>query len=158
MPLQAAGLAAIHGDAFMLDDSLFDPDVAAQIERGMALRGRDVGAALEAGSVIKRVVAQFLSDYDLLLCPTAPCVAWPIDRLGPASIGSIAVAARAHAVFTPFFNHALTPAISIPCGRGRDGLPVGLQIVARRGADRRVLTAAKAAEQALADLNQYARG
>ena len=36
---------------------------------------------------------------------------------------------RAHAVFTPFVNHAMAAAISIPCGSGRDGLPVGLQLV-----------------------------
>ena len=54
---------------------------------------------------------------------------------------------------TPLFNHALTPAISVPCGTGRDGLPVGLQIIGRRGSDWRVLNAARAIEAALAPLN-----
>jgi aspartyl-tRNA(Asn)/glutamyl-tRNA(Gln) amidotransferase subunit A len=157
MPLQAAGLAALHGDAFARDRSQFDPDVAAQIERGLSLSGREVGAALEAGLTIKRSVARFFADYDLLLCPTAPCVAWPVTQLGPARIAGVEVAARGHAVFTPFFNHAQTPAISIPCGRGRDGLPVGLQISARRGADRLVLAAAANAEKVLADVNSYSR-
>jgi aspartyl-tRNA(Asn)/glutamyl-tRNA(Gln) amidotransferase subunit A len=157
MPLQAAGLAAIHGEAWRNQPELFDPDIAVQIERGMALSGADVGRALDASAAIKRAIAQFFADYDLLLCPTAPCVAWPLIELGPKRIGGVEVPPRGHAVFTPLFNHALVPAISIPCGRGRDGLPVGLQIVSRRGHDRAVLAAAAEAERILAPINDYAR-
>ena len=152
MPLQAAGLAAIHGPAFAHDPQLFDRDVAAQIERGLALAGHEVGLALEASLLVRRSVAAFFANYDLLICPTTPCVAWPADQLGPSHIGGVAVQARGHAVFTPFFNHALTPAISIPCGRGRGGLPVGLQIIGHRGADWLVLRAALAMETALASV------
>ena len=88
--------------------------------------------------------------HDLLICPTTPCVAWPHDRLGPERIGGVAVEPRGHAVFTPFVNHAMAAAISIPCGAGRDGLPVGMQVIAARGHDRRLLDAAKAIEAALA--------
>jgi aspartyl-tRNA(Asn)/glutamyl-tRNA(Gln) amidotransferase subunit A len=153
MPLQAGGLAALHGDAYRQDPSRFDPDIAAQLERGLGLTAADVGAALEACAAIKRAVGQFFGGYDLLLCPTAPCVAWSTGRLGPSHIGGHAVGPRGHAVFTPFFNHALTPAISIPAGTGRAGLPVGLQMIARRGADWRLLQAAAQAEAILASLN-----
>jgi aspartyl-tRNA(Asn)/glutamyl-tRNA(Gln) amidotransferase subunit A len=157
MPLQAAGLAAIHGETWRRTPDLFDPDIAVQIERGMSLTGADVGRALEASAAIKRTVAQFFAGYDLLLCPTAPCVAWPLTELGPKQIGGVDVPPRGHAVFTPLFNHALVPAISIPCGRGRDGLPVGMQIASRRGRDRTVLAAATEAERILAPINDYAR-
>ena len=40
------------------------------------------------------------------------------------------------------------PAISVPCGFSREGLPVGLQIVGRRGCDLAVLQLARAFEQA----------
>lgn len=152
MPLQHAGLAAIHGDVFRRDPGLFDPDIAAQIERGLSLSGAEVAAALALGAEVARAVAGFFGDCDLLLCPTVPCVAWPFDRLGPETIGGRAVPPRAHAVFTPLFNHARVPALSLPCGfgrggSGRDGLPVGLQIVGPRGADRRVLAFAAFAER-----------
>ena len=49
--------------------------------------------------------------------------------------------------------HAITltcsPAISIPCGFTRSGLPVGLQIVAPGRADARLLAGARFIEQAL---------
>lgn len=150
MPLQAGGLAALHGDAYRRNASLFDPDIAAQLERGLRLAAADVGAALEASLQIRRAVGEFFTRYTLLISPTAPCVAWSVDKLAPSTIGGVATGPRGHAVFTPFFNHAQTPAISIPCGSGRSGLPVGLQIIGRRGADRRVLRAAAAAEAILA--------
>ncbi len=160
MPLQTAGLAALYGAAFMQERerALFDPDVAAQIEAGLTVTGSDVAAALEASRLIKLSASAFFGQYDLLICPTTPCVAWSVDRLGPSHIGGIAVPPRGHAVFTPFFNHALTPAISIPCGYGRNGLPVGLQIIGRRGADWLVLQAARVAEAALASINARSMG
>ena len=157
MPMQAAGLVALHGDAFKRDPEAFDPDIRAQIERGLKLTEADVAQALEASQQIKRTVGVFFQDYDLLLCPTAPCVAWPHKRLGPERIGGIEVGPRGHAVFTPLFNHGLVPAISIPAGQGRDGLPVGLQIIGRRGQDHRVLAAAAVAEAHLTRFNDYPR-
>ncbi|MFZ4808375.1 MAG: amidase [Hyphomicrobiaceae bacterium] len=157
MPLQHAGLAAIHGAAWKADPARFDPDLAAQIERGLGLAGVEVAAALETSLLVRRAFAGFFADYDLLIAPTSPTVAWPLTALGPTHIGGVPVPPRGHAVFTPLINHALAPAISIPCGRGRDGLPVGVQIIGRRGTDHLVLAAAAIAEDLLADLNDYPR-
>jgi aspartyl-tRNA(Asn)/glutamyl-tRNA(Gln) amidotransferase subunit A len=153
MPFQMAGLAALHGAAFEKAPELFDPDVGRQIEQGLRMTGAQVGRALETGHIIRRTLAQFFTMHDILLCPTAPCVAWSIDRLGPSEIGGVEVGPRGHAVFTPFFNHGLAPAISIPCGFGRSRLPVGLQLSARRGTDNQLLAVAAEAELALAPLN-----
>lgn len=150
MPLQHAGLAALYGDAFRRDPAQFDPDIAVQIERGLTLTGPEVAAAQLLGVEVARALAAFFTDTDLLVGPTTPCVAWPLDRLGPETIGGQAVPPRAHAVFTPLFNHAKVPALSLPCGTGRAGLPVGLQIVAQRGQDRRVLRFAAFIENLLA--------
>ncbi len=149
MPLQHVGLANLYGEAWRRDPDRFDPDIARQIERGFAWSGAEVAHAREASRRIGLALAAFFTDHDLLLSPTTPCVAWPNDRLGPERIGGIVVEPRAHAVFTPFFNHAQAPAISVPCGTGRAGLPVGLQIAGPRGADWRVLAAARLVEQLL---------
>lgn len=150
MPLQHVGLAHLFGDAWKRDATRFDPDVARQIERGLQWTGADVARAREAGLQIALTLSAFLARFDLLVCPTTPCVAWRNDRLGPETIGGTPVEPRAHAVFTPFVNHAMAAAISIPCGRGRDGLPVGLQLIAARGRDRMLLDAATEIEAALA--------
>lgn len=149
MPLQHAGLAALYGDAFRRDPTVFDPDIAKQIERGLSWSGAEVGAALGASTAIAQAFAAYFGEVDLLLTPTVPCVAWPFTRLGPDTIGGKPASPRGHAVFTPFVNHARLPAISIPCGRDDKGLPFGLQIIARRGADRTLLRAAQRIEAIL---------
>jgi aspartyl-tRNA(Asn)/glutamyl-tRNA(Gln) amidotransferase subunit A len=149
MPLQHAGLAALYGEAFRTDPSLFDPDIAKQIERGLSWSGAEVAAALGASTAIANAFAAFFGEVDLLLAPTVPCVAWPLTQLGSDMIGGQPASPRAHAVFTPFVNHARLPAISIPCGTDRNGLPFGLQIIAARGQDRKLLGAAQQIEAVL---------
>jgi aspartyl-tRNA(Asn)/glutamyl-tRNA(Gln) amidotransferase subunit A len=149
MPLQHAGLAALYGDAFRKDPSMFDPDVARQIERGLSWSGAEVAGALVASAAIARAFAGLLTEVDLLLTPTVPCVAWSLTQLGPDMIGGKPATPRGHAVFTPFVNHARLPAISIPCGTDPRGLPFALQIIARRGEDRTLLGAAQQIEAML---------
>lgn len=149
MPLQHAGLAALYCDAFRKDPAIFDPDIAKQIERGLSWSGAEVAGALVASTAIANAFAAFFTEVDLLLTPTVPCVAWPFTQLGPDMIGGRAASPRAHAVFTPFVNHARLPAISIPCGTDANGLPFGLQLIARRGQDRTLLRAAQHIETLL---------
>jgi aspartyl-tRNA(Asn)/glutamyl-tRNA(Gln) amidotransferase subunit A len=143
MPLQEVGLAALYGERFRSDPELFDPAIGAQIERGLGHDGPTIGRALLARERIANAVAAFFADYDLLLCPTVPCVPWPLGQPGPATIDG-----RGHAVFTPLLNHAGVPACSVPCGLV-DGLPVGLQIIGRRFADALVLALALRLEASL---------
>ena len=152
MPLQHVGLAGLYGAEFQKNAGQFDPDIAKQIERGLSWRGIEVAAALGASSAIRAAFAAFFCEVDLLLAPTVPCVAWPLVRLGPATIGGKEASPRAHAAFTPFVNHARLPAISIPCGCDTSGLPFGIQIMARRGQDRLLLRAAKRIEREIASM------
>lgn len=94
-------------------------------------------------------MSRFMENYDLLLTPTVPTPAFPIDRDGPGIIGGIAVADDA---WTPALYPAnLTgqPAASVPAGWTAGGLPVGLQIVGRRLDDALILSACAAMETAL---------
>jgi aspartyl-tRNA(Asn)/glutamyl-tRNA(Gln) amidotransferase subunit A len=150
-PIQHAGLAAIHGAAFAANPDAVHPDVAGQLRAGLAFSGTDVVKALLLAEAVAQAAAGFFAghDVDVLIGPTTPCTAWPADQLGPATIDGVAVGPRGHAVFTPLFNHARQPAISIPCGQASDGLPVGLQLVAPRGKDRQLLALAAAIEALL---------
>ncbi len=142
MPLQFSGLAAIHGEAFLQNPALFDPDIGAQIERGLTLRGADVASALLHREALYRSLAEFFSRFDLLLTPTTPCVAWALQDLGPRTIAGQDVSPRAHAAFTPVFNHVYAPACSVPIALDHQGLPIGAQLVAPRWHDATVLQAA----------------
>lgn len=85
---------------------------------------------------------------DVLACPTIavapPDAALP---LGPDKIAGRASPPHLGWVFTWLFNVTGEPAISVPCGWTTDGLPVGLQLVAPRGRDARVLRVAAALEK-----------
>ena len=150
MPLQHAGLAAAWGSAWQRDPSPFDPDIGAQIERGLGL---DAAAVARADSLSRRIASAaasfFAGGVDLLVAVTTPCVAWTHDRLGPDAIAGQAVGPRAHAALTPLVNHALLPAISIPCGAAEGGLPCAIQIIGPRFSDDRVIAAGRLVSAAL---------
>ena len=142
MPLQLAGLAALHGDAFREDPSRFEPDIARQIDAGLAMSGRTVAAALLLREAMFRALAGFFAEVDLLLTPTTPCVAWPVTQPAPDMIEGRPAGRRGHAVFTPLFNHTYSPACSVPCGLSAEGLPIGAQLIGRRFEDAAVARAA----------------
>ncbi len=151
MALQFAGLAALFGDKYAFAPALFDPDIAVQIEKGLALSGVDVSRALQASHRIGEVLQAFLTRFDAILIPTTPCPAWPIDQIAPHTIGGAACAPRDHAAFTPQANHAGCPALSIPMGLAGNGLPLGLQIIAGRGRDAALLGLARRVVRILAE-------
>jgi Asp-tRNA(Asn)/Glu-tRNA(Gln) amidotransferase A subunit family amidase len=86
--------------------------------------------------------AQVYLDADVLLTPaapfTAPATTPPVDTPEGALEGR----------FTAVFNLTGDPALVLPCGWD-DGLPVGIQLSAPRGADMPLLAAARLIEQAL---------
>lgn len=143
--LQQAGLHALYGHRLAAERDRIDPDLVAQIELGAAVTAQDIADALRLGQRIQGALAAYFQQFDLLLCPTAPVTAWPMDQLGPAVIGGQPAGPRGHAVFTPLFNYCGVAALSVPAGRVR-GLPVGLQVVAPRFEDARALRFAQVIE------------
>lgn len=79
-----------------------------------------------------------MSDFDGWLTPAAP---------GEAPLG---LASTGDAVFNRLWTGLHTPAITIPGFTGSHGLPIGVQLVARRFADASLLAAARFAEAAIA--------
>lgn len=147
--LQQAGLAQLFGDLWRKTPERFDPDIGAQIELGLSLSGARIAELLRLREHLHASFTALFARCDALLCPVAPVEAWPLGQLGPAEIGGLPAGPRGHAAFTPMFNYGSVPAISLPCGTGRNGLPVGLQIAGPRYADARVLQLAWHAEQLL---------
>ncbi|CAN5385667.1 amidase [soil metagenome] len=147
--LQQAGLAQLFGRVFRTTPELLDPVIAQQIELGLALSGARLAECLRLREHFHAAFTAFFERYDVLMCPVSPVEAWPLGLLGPSNIDGVAVGPRGHAAFTPLFNYGGVPALSLPCGHGRNGLPVGVQIAGPRFADARVLQVAWHAEQVL---------
>ncbi|GAA5234202.1 amidase [Verticiella sediminum] len=136
--LQHAGLHALYGDALARAEQDVDPVLAAQIVAGAHTSTAQRADLLRARARIARDLERFFLDHDVLLCPSVPVLPWPYRQLGPTVIGGMPAGPRGHAVYTPLFNLCGVPACSVPAGTVR-GLPVGLQIVAPRFEDVRVL-------------------
>jgi Asp-tRNA(Asn)/Glu-tRNA(Gln) amidotransferase A subunit family amidase len=93
-------------------------------------------------------VQRFLARFDLLITPTVAVAPFALDALPIREIAGTAVSPLGWTPFTYPFNLTGQPAASVPAGFTAAGLPVGLQIVGRRHADRTVLAASAAWEAA----------
>lgn len=144
--LQHAGLHALYGEAVRQRREDIDPHLLAQIDAGAASTPHERAVALRQRGPIVASLTRFFERFDVLLCPTTPVTAWPLEHIGPASIGGQPAGPRGHAVFTPLFNFCGVPACSVPAGQVR-GLPVGLQMVAPKFEYARVLQIAALLER-----------
>jgi aspartyl-tRNA(Asn)/glutamyl-tRNA(Gln) amidotransferase subunit A len=93
-------------------------------------------------------VQGFLARFDLLITPTVAVPPFPVARPAVTEIDGHPVSPLGWIPFCFPFNLTGQPAASVPVGVTPDGLPVGLQIVGRRFADRTVLAASAAFEAA----------
>ena len=129
--VNSSASALLYGARQAADKTLFGENISGLIERGRSVPGTDVVAAFRFADACARSVAQFFTEYDYLLTPTTSCVSWPVEQVHPKIIEGKEVGPRGHAAFTPLFNLALVPAISVPCGSGRDGLHPGQRLAQR---------------------------
>jgi aspartyl-tRNA(Asn)/glutamyl-tRNA(Gln) amidotransferase subunit A len=131
-------MAAAHAALLDAPGEDISPALRADLERGRALPEDKRAQAGERGRALAATLEAAFDELDVLLLPTTPHPARPFGSPGP----------HTYLGYTCAFNLSGQPALSLPMGRV-DGLPVGLQLVARRGADAELLRAAAAAERAL---------
>lgn len=122
--------------------------------RGAVITTQDyLNTATAVRGQIYSAFDRVLSEHDLLITPTMPVAAFPHpgDLGGNSHINGVPVKVPSidfHR-FTESPSHAGLPAITVPCGFTREGLPVGLQIIGPLYADAAVLAAAAVIEQVL---------
>lgn len=112
---------------------------------------RYITAQKEITDFVEKTAHQIFEAHDLLASPTVALPPFPhpgLAELGAREVCGQPVDRHLGWFFTWPFNLTGQPAISIPCGWTEDGLPLGLQIIGRRGADGLVLRAAAAIERA----------
>ncbi|MGV9253606.1 amidase family protein [Streptomyces sp. NPDC003697] len=100
-----------------------------------------------------RPVGRFFLDHDLLVTPTLAAVPAPHGTLAYDAPGQSARSwlrrIFAHGPFTAAFNVSGHPEISLPLGRSREGLPIGVKLVAAHGREDLHLQVASQLEQAV---------
>jgi amidase len=147
----AVSLAAALG--VELGPDVLEAVTLSSVEYGRRTTALDLYAAQRTCNFISRSVGAFFHDYDVLITPT---VATPPPQLGylnqnDPSLDPLGWLDKVFTVvpFTPLFNATGQPAMSLPLAQSSDGLPIGVQFVARYGDEATLFRLAAQLEQAL---------
>ena len=142
-------MAAYFGHTLAKYRDKMDPFVVHLIEEGNKMSAADYKRLEIERTKQWNEFRPILAKYDALLCPTMALTA-PKVGTGDAIFYEHSDDGFYHGldITCPFNNLAACPALSVPAGWSRDGLPIGLQIVTRRWRDDTALTIGKALEKA----------
>jgi aspartyl-tRNA(Asn)/glutamyl-tRNA(Gln) amidotransferase subunit A len=139
--------AALHRDRVVAARERYNPQTLARMEPGFPVSGVDYARALAARApLLRRFCAEVFAEVDVLALPTCPV---PTPGIRETDTGGdarfTAVANRLGTLVGPF-NLLGLPAINVPAGLDRRGLPVGLQLVAKPFGEALLLRVAHALE------------
>ncbi len=144
-----AEAAAYHAKTLETRPDGYTANVRLRLEMGRYILAEDYVRALSGREVLRADVNAALAGRDALLLPA---LAIPAPKLG---VNSVKVGTSEEAVrnitlrLTQPFNLSGHPALSLPCGRTTDGLPIGLQLVGPSGRTHELLEIAAAVERYL---------
>ncbi|HEX2438054.1 MAG TPA: amidase family protein [Methylomirabilota bacterium] len=147
---RGASMAARHHDRLAKWKPVMQENLVRNIEQGLALTSTEIGQGERLRTELFHRVREFMTRYDLILTPTAAVPPFPLEMTsGPREINGVVMQHYIQwALLTYAFTVINAPAISVPCGFTRAGLPVGLQIAGRWHDEAGVLRAAAAFERA----------
>ena len=156
--LRAEAFVAATREAYERDPASLGPNTRANFELGAAMSLLDSAWAQAEQT---RILARFdaaMADYDLILAPTSPVSPFPWTTLYADTVdGKPQANYYRWLALTYVVTLTTLPAISLPCGTDHADMPFGLQMVGRFRADRQVLGAAAALEQAFSKIDELRR-
>ncbi len=154
--LRSFAVASGEGDLFKNPKTrdLLKPEMQWEIERGLALSARDVQAANVVRSQWFRTIAAM--DVDMLALPCAQMFPFDAKLHWPEMIAGHKMDTyhRWMEIVIPASLIGL-PALCVPAGFGPQGLPMGLQLIGKRGCDGQVLRVGEAYHQATRYPQEY---
>jgi amidase len=152
---RALGFAAGHEDELKQHRDKFKPENIWNIEKGLALTREDITRAMRCRGALFHRMAAFFRDHEVLALPSTIVPALPIDmRYLPELNGHRFDNYVDWIIITSVVTLTACPAISIPCGFTKSGLPVGLQLVGRPHGDGELLGWAAVAERLFGLMDQ----
>jgi amidase len=142
--LSATGL----GDEYDVRGSAMKSTVRAEVERGRALTSSKLSRATHVQAELAERMRAFFDRYDYLACPVTQVEPFPVEQEYVTEIDGVAMGSYIEWMRSNSrISATLCPAISVPVGFTRAGLPVGLQLVTRPFGERALLEVAHALEQ-----------
>jgi aspartyl-tRNA(Asn)/glutamyl-tRNA(Gln) amidotransferase subunit A len=134
--IMASDAANVHRTTFAEQADDFGPNITTLIKAGLGVNPHDYDEALEQQASFRKDMVHLLGETALALTPSTTSAAPLMETTGDPAFNSP-------------WSYAGMPAITVPCGTNKEGLPCGLQIVGPPGSDSRILSAARFCEQVL---------
>jgi aspartyl-tRNA(Asn)/glutamyl-tRNA(Gln) amidotransferase subunit A len=136
---------ALHGHLLRERPQDLGAFTRARLELGLRIPAHDYLQALRLRARLARAFSETVwSRVDLLVAPVIPEPAPPLEAALDGSIDEITIRQGRFSRFTRPFNGLGLPALSLPCGFSRAGLPLAFQIVGRPFDEATVLRAGHA--------------
>jgi aspartyl-tRNA(Asn)/glutamyl-tRNA(Gln) amidotransferase subunit A len=126
----------------------YGASVRERLEWSRKITSDEYVRGLRERELLRREVAEFFRGADALLLPSMPCAAAPIESLMAKVNGKAYPCTWIHRPFQSPHNLTGCPAVSLPMGFDREGMPLSLQIVGPEWSDGRILGIASAYEKA----------
>ena len=146
--IQAPEATSLYEDDLKTRPQDFGDRVRERLQRGFAVTGIQYAKARQLGELVRREVEEVFERVNLIATPTCPVTAAKIGQENATIDGKEKPLLGILSHFTRVFNLTGNPAITVPCGFSREGLPIGLQLVGAAWTEALVLQAAHAYEQA----------
>jgi amidase len=127
----------------------FGTNLKGNVQVGLKVTALDLAAAEEKRQEVFHRFRELFERCDVLLTPAAPVKPYPVEMNFPNEINGRKFEHYVDWIAPAFLVTLVSlPAGSVPAGRTRDALPVGLQIVAPRFEEPRILSMAKLVQRA----------
>ncbi len=146
-PVTPAEAYAFHAPYFTKTPDLYQPWTRQRLQLASTVTAAQYIEGRREVDRLRRMMTNWFSAVDVLITPTTPVPPITVEEAARQELPS-AAGVEASVRNTRPFNVLGLPAISIPCGFTRGGLPIGLQIAGPRFGEARVLALARAYEEA----------
>lgn len=127
----------------------FGENLKGNVKAGLKVTALELAAAEHRRAQVFHRFRELFERFDVLLTPAAPVKPYPIEMNFPDEINGRKLDNYIDWIAPTFLITLVSlPAASVPAGKTSDGLPVGLQIVAPRFEEPRILSIAKLVQRA----------
>jgi aspartyl-tRNA(Asn)/glutamyl-tRNA(Gln) amidotransferase subunit A len=123
-----------------IEDPNIDATIRKRLRKGLSISDKELALALNDRDRLRHeFLTHYLPDASVGLLPVMPIRTPDVGEVNPASVRFNPRALYALSRFTRFINYLGLPALALPAGFDRRGLPVGLQIVGAPGSEAMLL-------------------
>lgn len=146
VPLCSVEAAVAHAETYPARAAEYGPVLAGLLDTGLKLSGLELQKLLLRRAAVKGDLDRLLASVDLLLLPVMERAVWSLDALAAGGRDIEAVAGRLR--YTAPIDMSGHPALTLPGGMTRNGVPAGFQIAASAFGEAAILAAGHAFQQA----------